>query len=78
MVETTRRIRAEAAVWPTAARADAAARGIAPDPVVPSLRLAQGNIDGAEIVDKGALDGNPPDDILWREHRRDPHHHLET
>ena len=78
MVEPIRSVIAEAAVWPTAARADAVARGLAPDPVVPSLRLAQGNIDSAEVFDKGALDGNPPDDILWREYRRDPHHHLET
>jgi hypothetical protein len=58
MVETTRRIRAEAAVRPTAAGADAAASGFAPPDCRTIAEAGPRNTDDAAAVDYGAIGGD--------------------
>jgi len=74
MVETTRKIRAQAAVG----RRRPALTPWRPE-LLPSTVAAAGSGQcRAAVVDKGALGGNPPDDILGAQYRRHPRHHLET
>jgi hypothetical protein len=43
-------------------------------PVLPYDRGSRFEADayGSTLVDKGALGGNPPDDIFWGQYRRHP------